>query len=423
MLLGEFMDASTQNQAFFLTEIGELVTMFIPGQQGPILPSQIDQVQILQDAYLEIADGHIVGWGPMAEYTPSPDRPAISVQGRTVLPGLVDPHTHLVFAGTREHELVQRIRTARNQPKDQRMAGGINFTVSKTREASFEDLQQAALGRLALMLAHGTTTAEAKSGYGLNLEHELRLLEVVASLSLQPIELVSTFLGAHAVPAGQTQADYVEAVLAMIPVVAERKLAEFCDVFCEQGFFTPEETRRILSTARDHGLKLKLHADELAASGGSILAGEMGAISADHLQFAPPEGLQKMKAAGTIPVLLPGTAFYLGLPYADTAAMRDLDMPMALSTDLNPGGCYCESQLFMCVLACTQMGMLPLEALVGVTVNAAWAIDRGQRAGVIAPGRQADLVVLDCPNHMGVPYHFGVNLVQSVYKRGKKVVG
>ncbi|MBT9546160.1 MAG: imidazolonepropionase [Candidatus Sericytochromatia bacterium] len=415
------MDASTQNGAFFLSDIAELVTMFIPGQSGPILPSQMGQVQILQTAYLEIAAGQIVGMGPMAELKNTQNLPTVSVQGRTVLPGLVDPHTHLVFAGTREHELVQRIRTARNQPKDQRMAGGINFTVSKTREASFADLQQAALGRLARMLAHGTTTAEAKSGYGLNLDHELRLLEVVASLGGQPIELVSTFLGAHAVPAGHSQADYVEEVLAMIPIVAERKLAEFCDVFCEQGFFTPEETRRILLKAREHGLKLKLHADELAASGGSILAGELAAVSADHLQFAPPEGLQKMKAAGTIPVLLPGTAFYLGLPYADTVAMRELDLPLAISTDLNPGGCYCESQLFMCVLACTQMGMLPIEALVGVTVNAAWAIDRGQSAGVIAPGRQADLVVLDTPNHMGVPYHFGVNLVHSVYKRGKKV--
>jgi imidazolonepropionase len=234
------MDASRQNGAFFLIDIAELVTMFIPGQQGPILPSQMGQIQILQTAYLEIAAGQIVKMGPMDEFENAQNLPTVSVQGRTVLPGLVDPHTHLVFAGTREHELVQRIRTARNQPKDQRMAGGINFTVNKTRAASFESLQQEALGRLERMLAHGTTTAEAKSGYGLNLDHELRLLEVVASLGDQPIELVSTFLGAHAVPAGHSQADYVEDVLAMIPIVAERKLAEFCDVFCEQAFLPPK---------------------------------------------------------------------------------------------------------------------------------------------------------------------------------------
>jgi imidazolonepropionase len=409
---------------FYLTQIGELVSMYIPGHSGPILPSQMDAIEIQTEAYLEIKEGHIVGWGAMQDFKNLQDLPELDLAGRTVLPGLVDPHTHLVFAGTREHELVERVRSARNLPKDQRMAGGINYTVSQTRAASFTQLQAIALQRLAMMLAHGTTLVEAKSGYGLNLEHELRLLEVTASLrDLQPIELVSTFLGAHAVPAGQSQADYVEEVLAMIPIVAERGLAEFCDVFCEQGFFTPEETRRILLKAREHGFKLKLHADELAASGGSVLAGELGAISADHLQFAPLEGLQKMKQAGTIPVLLPGTAFYLGLPYADTAAMRDLDLPMAISTDLNPGGCYCESQLFMCVLACTQMGMLPIEALVGVTTNAAWAIDRGLQAGVLAPGRVADLVVLDVPNHAAVPYHFGVNLVHSVYKAGERVWG
>lgn len=410
------------SESLYLTHISELVTMFIPGHQGPIRPSQTDALEILEQAFLHIEDGRIVDYGSMSLFKNTENLPEVPLSKQIVVPGLVDPHTHLVFAGTREHELVERICTARSLSKGQRMAGGINYTVAQTRAASFEQLLELALKRLRTMLAHGTTTAEAKSGYGLDLEHEIRILKVIAAASqAQPIDLVPTFLGAHAVPAGKKHSDYVEEVLAMIPVIAQQGLAEFCDVFCETGFFTLEESRRILLTARDHGMKLKLHADELAASGGSLLAAELGAVSADHLQFAPPEALDAMQASGTIPILLPGTAFYLGLPYADTDAMRARDLPLALSTDLNPGGCYCESQLFMCVLACTQMGMLPLEALAGVTVNAAWAINRGDRAGVIAPDRPADLVVLDIPHHTQIPYHFGVNLVHSVYKAGKKV--
>ena len=214
-------------------------------------------------------------------------------------------------------------------------------------------------------------------------------------------------------------ADYVEDVLKMIPVVAERKLAEFCDVFCEAGFFSVADSRRILQLAQAHGMKAKVHADELAASGGSALAAELQAISADHLQFADHQSLSAMKAAGTIPTILPGTAFYLGLPYANTQLMRELDMPIAISTDLNPGGCYCESQLFMLVLASTQMNLLPLESLVGITRNAAYSIDRGHIAGTIAIGRPADLVLLNAPNHNYLPYHFGINLVQTVYKKGQ----
>lgn len=402
-----------------LTDIAELVT-FQTGHEGPLLPSQMEQVQRFETAFLRIRAGKILDFGPMQDYTPEADVPQQALTGQTVLPGLVDPHTHLVFGGSREHELVERIQRSRNVSKGQRMSGGINYTVQKTREASLEELVTAACKRLDRMLAHGTTTAEAKSGYGLSLEHELRLLEALQQTHQRhPVDLAITFLGAHAVPAGLQMADYVEDVIKMIPVVAERQLAEFCDVFCEEGFFSVADSRRILQTAAEHGLKLKVHADELAASGGAALAAELGAVSADHLQFATPESLQAMKAAGTLPVLLPGTAFYLGLPYADAAQMRELDLPMALSTDLNPGGCYCESQLFMVVLACTQMQMLPIEALAGVTRNAAYAMDRGAVAGTIAPGRAADLVVLDAPNHAYIPYHFGVNLVSQVYKQGK----
>lgn len=402
-----------------LLHIGELVTCTVPGLEGPVPPSRIGEVELLHNAFVRIRDGRIVACGEMADFVLERDVPCDDLSGKTVLPGLVDPHTHLVFAGTREHELVERISRSRNLSSGQRMSGGINYTVSMTREASPEQLLALTLERMDRMLTHGTTTAEAKSGYGLDWSNECKLLEVAQRAQQQhPIELVSTFLGAHAVPPGRNMGDYVQDVLAMIPEVAARNLAEFCDVFCETGFFSIADSRRILLTAREHGLKLKIHADELDASGGSELAGELGAVSADHLQQATEKGLKAMKAAGTLPVLLPGTAFYLGLPYADTAAMRSLDLPLALSTDLNPGGCYCESQLFMAVLACTQMQMLPLEAIVGITRNAACAIDRGQVAGQIAPGRQADLVVLNASNHGMVPYHFGINLVEQVYKRG-----
>lgn len=407
-----------------LIHIGELFTCHTPGFDGPLPLSRLNQAIVIQDAYLSIRNGRIAAYGPMSEYyLPETDIHQENLAGCTVTPGFVDPHTHLVFAGTREHELVERIERSRNVSKGQRMSGGINYTVHLTREAPTEVLLALALQRLDRMLAHGTTTAEAKSGYGLDAANELRLLEVIQQADkAHAVDLVSTFLGAHAVPAGIEMADYVEQVLEMIPAVADQQLAEFCDVFCEEGFFTVEDSRRILTKAREHGLKLKVHADELAASGGSALAAELGATSADHLQYATRESLGAMKAAGTIPVLLPGTAFYLGIPYADTGLMRELDMPVAISTDLNPGGCYCESQLFMIVLACTQMNLLPSEAIVGVTRNAAWSINRGQQAGTLAPDRPADLVVLSAPNHAYLPYHFGVNLVKQVYKNGKAVI-
>lgn len=412
---------------FDLIDIGELHS-FATDFAGPLTPSQIaHHLKPIRQGYLQIREGRVAGLGAMSDYQkPSnADIPQQKLAGKTVLPGFVDPHTHLVFGGTREHELVARIAKQRDtQPsKGERMLSGINYTVQCTREAAAEELLTTAQRRLDRMLLHGTTTAEAKSGYGLSLPQEIKLLEVVQALKRQhPIHLVSTFLGAHAVPEGLSMEDYVAQVLKMIPVVAERKLAHFCDVFCETGFFSVEDSRQILKLASFHGLKLKVHADELDHSGGAALAAELGATSADHLQFASEADLKAMKAAGTIPVLLPGTAFYLGLPYANAQLMQHLDMPMAISTDLNPGGCYCESQSMMAVLAVTQMHLLPVEAFVGITRNAAYAIDRGAESGVLAAGRAADFVVMDAPNLDYIPYHFGVNLVQDVYIGGQKQV-
>lgn len=411
-----------------LLRIGELLTFDTPGYYGPLPPSRLSEVVVLKDAYLSIRGNKITAYGPMSEYHAKhssesvEDLEQLELPGKTILPGFVDPHTHLVFAGSREHELVERIERRREVSKNERMSGGINYTVQQTRQASHAQLLQGALKRLDRMLAHGTTLAEAKSGYGLALEHEVKLLEVIQQANAQhPVDLAPTFLGAHALPVGREMEAYVAEVLHMIPEIARHGLAEFCDVFCEEGFFSVSDSRRILSLAQKHGMRLKVHADELAASGGAKLAAELGAVSADHLEYAARESLELMKAAETMPVLLPGVSFYLDLPYVDTDLLRALDMPIALATDLNPGGCYCESQLFVMLLAVMRMKLLPIEALAGITRNAAFAMARGSVAGVIAPGRDADLVVLDAPNHDYLPYHFGVNLVERVYKNGQLV--
>lgn len=402
--------------------IGELLTFETPGFYGSLPPSRMDEVIILKDAYLSIRQGKIAAYGPMTEYQADEAIEQVTLRDKTVLPGFVDPHTHLVFAGSREHELVERIQSSREISKNERMSGGIKYTVQKTRQATRGELLASALKRLDRMLAHGTTTAEAKSGYGLALEHEIKQLEVIQEANAQhPVDLAATFLGAHALPDDKHMSEYVAEVLHMIPEIAHRGLAEFCDVFCEEGFFSVSDSRRILELAKKHGMRLKVHADELAASGGARLAAELGAVSADHLQYATRESLELMKEAGTMPVLLPGVSFYLDIPYVDTDVLRDLDLPIALATDLNPGGCYCESQLFVMLLAVNRMKLLPLEALAGITRNAACAMARGGVSGVIAPNRDADLVVLDAPNHDYLAYHFGVNLVEQVYKTGALV--
>ena len=402
--------------------IGELLTFDTPGFYGALPPSRMDEAIIIKGAYLSIRNGKISAYGSMSDYQASDGVESVDLSNKTVLPGFVDPHTHLVFAGSREHELVERIESVRNISKGERMSGGIKYTVEQTSQATRTDLLKQALKRMDQMLAHGTTMAEAKSGYGLALEHEIKLLEVIQQANAQhPVDLAATFLGAHALPGDRHMAEYVAEVLHMIPEIARRGLAEFCDVFCEEGFFSVADSRRILELAKKQGMRLKVHADELAASGGARLAAELGAVSADHLQYASREDFLLMKESGTIPVLLPGVSFYLGIPYVDANVLRDLDLPIALATDLNPGGCYCESQLFIMLLAVHQMKLLPLEALAGITRNAAHAMARGGIAGVIAIHRDADLVVLDAPNHDYLAYHFGVNLVSQVYKTGELV--
>jgi imidazolonepropionase len=315
---------------------------------------------------------------------------------------------------------VARIAGARGEKQ---MSGGINTTVAATRAASFDELVILTKIRLERMLAHGTTTAEVKSGYGLDLATEMKLLAVYARLAQhQPLTLLPTFLGAHAVPPGMTTESQTEAVLAMLPDVAP--LARFCDVFCDEGYFTVDQARRILLAAKELGLQPRLHADELGDVGAAALAAEVGALSADHLLCVSDAGLTAMAAAGVIAILLPGTPFYLNLGrVAPVARMRALGVPIALATDFNPGSSFSESLPLMMTLACLHNHLTPGECLTATTHNAAAALGIADTVGRLAPGLQADIVIWDAPSLDYLPSHFGVNLAETVIKAGRIVVG
>lgn len=349
----------------------------------------------------------------------------LDATGKTVIPGLVDPHTHLVFAGSRESELELRLQGA-TYMDILNAGGGILRTTEQTRQATEQELKEAAMIRLNRFLEHGVTTVEAKSGYGLCTADELKQLRVARALHTEhPIELVSTFMGAHAIPweYKASPESYVQLLIEeMIPAVAEQQLAEYCDVFCEKGVFTPEQSRAILLAGLRHGLKPKIHADEIVNTAGAELASEVGAISAEHLLCTSARGIEAMAAAGVIAVLLPGTAFYLMARPADARGMIDGGVPVALSTDCNPGSSPTTSLPLIMNLACLTMKMTPAEALTACTINAAHAIRRADRIGSIEVGKQADLVILDAPSYTFMSYHYGVNLTSTVIKKGVPVV-
>jgi imidazolonepropionase len=341
------------------------------------------------------------------------------------MPGFVDAHTHLVFAGDRASEFEQRLHGA-TYLEILAAGGGILSTVKATRQASADDLAAQAQQRLTSMLAHGTTTVEAKTGYGLDLATEMKMLAVAAMLGAsQPVTIISTFLAAHAVPpefAGRADA-YIDLIVAeMLPEVARTKAASFCDVFCDEGAFTVEQSRRVLQAAQRLGLGVKIHADEFAALGGARLAAELGAISAEHLAVTPAADIAHMAQANVIAVLLPGTTFGLSSShYADARTMIAGGMAVALGTDLNPGTCYCTSMPFMIALACRYLKLTPAEAICAATVNAAWASGVGQSVGSLEPGKQADIIMLNIPDHRHLAYRFATNPVARVFKSGQEI--
>lgn len=349
----------------------------------------------------------------------------IDASGKVLTPGLIDPHTHLVFAGSREKELEMRLNGAK-YIDILKAGGGILQTTTSTREASEEQLIEESLKRLNRFLQYGVTTVESKSGYGLTLEDELKQLRATKRLNEQhPIDLVSTFMGAHAIPVDYKESpdEFVRLVIEeMIPKVAEENLAEFCDVFCEEGVFTIEQSERILEAGKNFGLKPKIHADEIVQFGGAELAAKVGAVSADHLLQASTEGIKQMAESGVIAVLLPGTAFFLMEKPADARKMIESGVPVALSTDRNPGSSPTESLPFVMNLACLTMKMTPAEVLTACTINAAHAIGRADQIGSIEVGKKADLVLFDAPNYQTLQYNYAVNLVDTVLKSGKVIV-
>jgi len=357
----------------------------------------------------------------LARYPESEAARVLDARGLLIAPGFVDSHTHLPFAGTREMEFEARARGESYAAIAER-GGGIRASVRHLRAASEESLAAAVVKRLGRLLAQGTTTVEAKSGYGLSLEEERKQLSALKrAAGSSPVEIIPTFLGAHEVPDEHRarREGYVEVLLeSMIPAIARDRLARFCDVFCDQGVFTVEESRRILLRAQECGLHAKLHADELADVGAAALAAELHAVSADHMLHASPQGLRAMAQAGVVAVLLPGTAFTLGLPYARARVMIEMGLPVALATDFNPGSTMSSSMPMAMTLAVTQMKVTPAEAWMAATANGACAVQEGSRLGRIQPGFEADLVLFQTTDYRHIAYHYAEEHVRSVVKRG-----
>ncbi|MDH7485266.1 MAG: imidazolonepropionase [Anaerolineae bacterium] len=415
----------------------------VAGGHGPKRGTAMADVGIIEDGALAVRRGRIVAVGPtnevLADFAAAR---VVDARGKVVLPGFVDPHTHLVWAGDRAGEFEQRVAGA-TYMEIMASGGGIMSTVRATRAAPLDELVAQSRARLDRMLAHGTTTAEVKTGYGLELQAELKMLAAIALLDAQhPVDLVPTFLGAHAVPAEYAgRADeYVDLVVdVMLPAIAqgvkgygsgENDLTPnpspitpvFCDVFCDQGAFTLEQSRRVLEAARAYGMGLKIHADEFEPLGGTRLAVELGAISADHLVCTSPEEIELLAQSDTIGVALPGTPFGLGHhQYTPARAFIEAGGALALATDLNPGTCWCESMPFIIALACRYMHLTPAEAITAATRNAACAVGLGEETGSLEVGKRADVIILEVDDYRHLGYRFGTNPVQTVIKRGEIV--
>ncbi|HDD67057.1 MAG TPA: imidazolonepropionase [Candidatus Thorarchaeota archaeon] len=409
-----------------LTHIGQLATLRNHSHR-PKIGEEMRELSIIEAAAIAIKNGRIADVGTtdevMADISSEPRLPALEFQGMFAMPGFVDSHTHLVFAGSRENDFAMKL-AGKSYMEILEAGGGILNTLRATRAASQTELESIAFSFADGMIAHGTTAIEVKSGYGLSTADETKMLRAAAGLRERlPAEIVTTFLGAHAVPPEYKERtdDYVDLIVdEMIPVIAEEGLAEFCDVFCEKGVFDIEQSRRVLVAAKEAGMKLKVHADEIVQLGGAGLAAELGAVSADHLLRASDDDLEEMRRAGTIATLLPATAFSLDTEYARARDMIEMGLPVALATDFNPN-CANESMFFTIALACYKMKMFPREAISAATINAAHAIDRAEELGSIEVGKRADIIILDCPNPEYIAYRFAMNLTHTVIVNGQVV--
>lgn len=407
------------NNADLIVRAKHVITC-APGNQ-PRPGSRMEELAVLENAALAIQGGLIQAVGAAPDIQSAWTGPVTDHPG-CLVPGLVDPHSHPLFAGSRTHEFLLRAKGATYQ-EIHAAGGGIASTVKATRQASDEELTRLTQRRLQRMLEHGTTTAEVKSGYGLSTAEELRHLAIYQQLKQSlPMQLVLTFMGAHAVPeefAGR-QSEFLDLLVQeTIPAVAEQGYAEFSDVFCEQGAFTRDESRLYLEASQRAGFKLRIHAEEFSYQGGARMAAELGATSADHLQFLPPADFQFLHAGGTIPVMTAGTSFFLGMTqFAPARGLIAADLPLAIGSDFNAGSCLSESMQMAMSLAVLKLGLSPAEALIAATVNAAHAVGRGSLVGSLEAGKQADFLLLDLEEIAQWPYHYGVNLVQHVYCKG-----
>ncbi len=406
-----------------------LAEVATPTGRTPRLGPKQGQIERRADVEVLCRAGRIEFIGPPAErarrYGELPDATRLDGRGRTLIPGFVDPHTHLPWAGSRENEFALRLE-GRSYQEIAAQGGGILASVQATRAADEETLARNTRRRMDQLLAWGTTTAEAKSGYGLSLEDELKQLRAIRDATAHhPVELLPTLLAAHEVPPEyrQRRHAYVELICReIVPAVARAGLARFCDVFCESGVFSPEESRQVLHAGARHGLKPRLHADEFADSGGAQLAAELGAMSADHLMAVSDAGIEALALARIPAVLLPGTSFFLmKSQYAPARRLIEAGVPVALGTDCNPGSSHTESMPMIVLLAVLQLRLTVGEALTAATLNAACTLGLGEEIGSVEVGKRADLVLLDAPNVLHLVYHYGINPVAAVVKNGRVV--
>jgi imidazolonepropionase len=402
---------------FAVVNISELVT--VAGPARPRVRDEMRELGVIRDGVMIVRDGIVTHVGPRREI----DLPAeiIDAGNKVVMPGFVDAHTHPVFAGNRADEFEMRASGAIYQ-QIAAAGGGIRSTVRKTRAATEDELFAAASRYTQWFLYGGTTTIEAKSGYGLTLYDELKLLRVIHRIA--PLRTVPTFLGAHEIPdeyRGRRD-DYIKLVIhEMLPAVS--KLAEFCDIFCEPHVFPVDDARRVLRAAKEHGLKLRMHVDQIENSGGAQLAAELGATTADHLEHTGAAGIKALRDAGVQPVLLPGSVYALGSKrYPNARAMIDAGLAVVLATDFNPGSSPTPSIPMILSLASTQMKMTPAESITAATINAAYSLDRGSEIGSLEPGKRADFVIHDCADHRELAYFFGIQSAEDVYIGGSRVI-